>query len=134
MKRSILPCLLCVIFLLFSQTVGVVFAFQPEEIKFIYNNKLFTYSISSNIKHSNQFDLNYEINKYNRFGYKTERINCLFCFCPLYKMECGGNFELILGKDGKEIKDCSNCIVPHSEKGYEYVIEKLKTAQTETKG
>ena len=66
--------------------------------------------------------------------HKTERINCLFCFCPLYKMECGGNFELILGKDGKEIKDCSNCIVPHSEKGYEYVIEKLKTAQTETKG
>lgn len=49
-------------------------------------------------------------------------------------MECGGNFELILGKDGKEIKDCSNCIVPHSEKGYEYVIEKLKAAQTESKG
>ncbi len=66
--------------------------------------------------------------------HKTERINCLFCFCPLYNTECGGNFELILGNDGKKIKDCSHCVVPHSEKGYEYVIEKLKAAQTETKG
>lgn len=41
---------------------------------------------------------------------------------------------MIVGKNGEKIKDCSGCLIPHGEKGYEYVIEKLKAAQTETKG
>lgn len=48
-------------------------------------------------------------------------INCLFCFCPLYHLDCGGNFTLL--KNGK--KDCTDCLLPHSPDGYEYVIEKL---------
>lgn len=49
--------------------------------------------------------------------------NCLFCFCPLYSMgkSCGGNFKIL----PNGIKDCSNCTIPHSEDGYDYVIEKL---------
>ena len=45
--------------------------------------------------------------------------NCLFCYCPLYLLgeNCGGNFSYT--KDG--IKDCSNCLVPHSEDGYKHI-------------
>ena len=77
MMKGLLTCLLCVIFLFISQSVGVVYAFQPDQMKFTHNNKVFTYNISSNIKHSNQFDLNHEINKYKRFGSTEERIQLL---------------------------------------------------------
>ncbi len=58
--------------------------------------------------------------------HNSERLNCLFCFCPLYDEDCGGDFELIANSDGEMIKDCSNCVLPHSESGYDYVIEQLK--------
>ena len=59
--------------------------------------------------------------------HKLDAVNCLFCFCPLYNhAECGGNYNMIKGGDGKTIKDCSDCIIPHSDIGYEYVIDKLK--------
>lgn len=50
--------------------------------------------------------------------------NCLFCYCPLYALghDCGGNFEYT--EDG--IKDCSNCMIPHSRKAYEHITEKSK--------
>lgn len=50
-----------------------------------------------------------------------EKFNCLFCYCPLYFLEdCGGNnvFE-------KGVKNCTNCMIPHSEKGYDYIIKKI---------
>ncbi len=54
--------------------------------------------------------------------HNTDRINCLFCFCPLYNYkDCGGNFVIL----DNGIKDCSNCNLPHSEKGYNYIIQKL---------
>lgn len=54
---------------------------------------------------------------------KEENFNCLFCFCPLYMLgdKCGGNYILNNG-----IKDCSNCIIPHSEGGYDYIMEKME--------
>ncbi len=55
-----------------------------------------------------------------------EHMNCLFCFCPLYlRKDCPGNpryFE----KNGKEIKDCTNCTFPHREESYDKIIELLK--------
>ena len=33
---------------------------------------------------------------------------------------------MIEGKDGKMIKDCSDCLIPHREKGYDYIIKKLE--------
>ncbi len=61
--------------------------------------------------------------------HKAERINCLFCFCPLYDREdCGGNCrEIVSG--GKTVKDCSECLLPHTEGGYEYVINKLRLSE-----
>lgn len=58
--------------------------------------------------------------------HKTDNIdtfNCLFCFCPLYvlKDKCGGSFTYT----DKGIKDCSSCIIPHNEKGYDYIISKI---------
>jgi len=51
----------------------------------------------------------------------NEFFNCMFCYCPLYLLEdCGGNYV-----DYKGIKDCSNCLIPHSKNGYEYVNKKL---------
>lgn len=51
-----------------------------------------------------------------------ENFNCLFCYCPLYALgdKCGGNFVYT----AKGIKDCTNCTVPHSKNGYEYVTSK----------
>ncbi len=59
--------------------------------------------------------------------HKAERINCLFCFCPLYGFrDCGGSYTLIKGRDDGEIKDCSACLLPHLEGGYDYVIKRLR--------
>jgi len=53
----------------------------------------------------------------------NKKMNCLFCYCPLYalKEKCGGNFRYM--EDG--IKDCSDCFIPHSEKGYDYIMERI---------
>lgn len=50
-----------------------------------------------------------------------EKFNCLFCYCPLYFLEnCGGNHTYING-----IKNCTECMIPHSEKGYDHIIGKI---------
>ncbi len=51
----------------------------------------------------------------------SENFNCLFCYCPLYALgeDCGGNFSYT----EQGFKDCSNCLIPHSEKGYDYIIQ-----------
>ena len=73
MKRTFLPCLICVIFLLCALPIGSVFAYSPEQIEFIHNNRIFIYTLNENIKTSSQFDINYQLNKYNRFGSYEDR-------------------------------------------------------------
>lgn len=54
--------------------------------------------------------------------HKTDgAFNCLFCYCPLYPYDCGGNFKIL--KNG--IKDCSECIIPHKKDNWEYITKKL---------
>ena len=45
--------------------------------------------------------------------------NCLFCYCPLYMLgeACGGSFTYT----EKGVKDCSGCLLPHSDIGYDYI-------------
>ena len=52
-----------------------------------------------------------------------DEFNRLFSFCPLYmlKDKCGGNFKYSNG-----IKDCSDCIIPHSKNGYEFIMNKME--------
>lgn len=55
-----------------------------------------------------------------------DNFNCLFCYCPLYpKKNCPGN-PVYRKKNGKEIKDCTNCTFPHQPENYENVIQALK--------
>lgn len=54
-----------------------------------------------------------------------KEFNCLFCYCPLYPKEhCPGKPRYI-EKDGRTIKDCSNCTFPHQPENYDQVIRKL---------
>lgn len=48
-----------------------------------------------------------------------DSFNCLFCYCPLYTLgdRCGGNFSY--NKDG--IKNCSACLLPHSQNAADYI-------------
>jgi len=59
-----------------------------------------------------------------------ENFNCLFCYCALYFLDekCGGNFKYYNG-----IKDCSQCFIPHGEKGYDYIIGKIMEVNAERK-
>jgi Zn-finger protein len=53
-----------------------------------------------------------------------DKMNCLFCYCPLYalKNECGGNPNFL--KNG--IISCEDCIAPHDgEKGWDFVNSKM---------
>ena len=52
-----------------------------------------------------------------------EEFNCLFCYCPLYALgeKCGGNYSY----NEQNIKDCSACLIPHREGGYEYILSKF---------
>ena len=54
-------------------------------------------------------------------------LNCLFCFCPLYRLgdACGGNFAYIDGANGERIKDCSACTLPHRRENYDYIMGRL---------
>ena len=56
-------------------------------------------------------------------GVKEEDFNCLFCFCPLYMLgdKCGGNYII-----NNDIKDCTNCTIPHSNGGYDYIMTKME--------
>ena len=49
-----------------------------------------------------------------------EDFNCMFCYCPLYSYECGGQYKIL--ENGT--KDCSNCLIPH--RNYDYIVGRLK--------
>lgn len=55
-----------------------------------------------------------------------EDFNCLFCYCPMYRIEhCPGNpryFE----KNGRRIKDCSGCTFPHDPEHYDTIMQILR--------
>ena len=48
--------------------------------------------------------------------------NCLFCYCPLYLLDCKGKFKMI-----GSTKDCSNCDLPHKgiEKSWNFIQKVL---------
>ncbi len=55
-------------------------------------------------------------------------INCLFCYCPMYRLErCPGHPDY-MEVDGKVIKECTNCTFPHIPENYEKVIKILEKA------
>lgn len=76
--KKLLSAILCVIFI--SSTFvfcgfskNQTFNTLNENINFYYNDKIFTYKLNKNLKQSEQFDINYQLNKYKRFSTKQER-------------------------------------------------------------
>ena len=54
-----------------------------------------------------------------------EELNCLFCYCPLYHMDCPGNYTIT--DTGKaHIKNCKDCTFPHIAANYGEIIKLLK--------
>ncbi len=87
MKRLVFVGLICVIFI-FTTGVGLSFDFNDEcilvsskvsyeelkeNIEFSYNGRIFNYNLIDNIKTSSQFDIDYQINRYNRFDEDKRR-------------------------------------------------------------
>lgn len=72
-------------------------------------------------------DYNWFTNKECRYFpcHETENgeLNCMFCYCPLYPLKnCGGEFCYT----GHGIKDCSHCLLPHTEEGLDHVAARMK--------
>jgi len=68
-----------------------------------------------------------------------EDLNCLFCYCPLYRLEkCPGTYEIIEVKkkdqDGNvvkpvetyQVKSCIDCTFPHKAENYDTIMKLLK--------
>lgn len=53
--------------------------------------------------------------------HRGSSVICLFCYCPLYHTDCGGDYEIL----DNGIKDCSGCRRPHEERFCVEMLEKL---------
>ena len=63
-------------------------------------------------------------------GDSDGKMNCLFCFCPLYSLNpCPGNPKYIQKENGK-IKSCIDCVFPHNIENYEHIMNYLRTKKT----
>ena len=59
-------------------------------------------------------------------GVEEDRFNCMFCYCPLNRLDhCPGNPVFVESK-GKVIKDCMGCNYPHIPENYDTIISILK--------
>lgn len=79
------------------------------------------------MKNNSRYFNNTECEYYpcHRIESENTDFNCLFCFCPLYFIECPGNFKII-ENNGKSIKDCMDCKFPHIPENYDKIIKILK--------
>ncbi len=76
------------------------------------------------MKHSAKFFANKDCEYYPCHSSDTE-LNCLFCYCPLYHMDCPGNFIMKETESGV-IKSCVHCVFPHVPENYDKVIALLR--------
>lgn len=54
--------------------------------------------------------------------HKLKDMLCVYCYCPLYyDVECGGNYVIL----PNGIKDCSDCVRPHTPEGIKQIQEQL---------
>ena len=55
-----------------------------------------------------------------------EDFNCMFCYCPMYRLEqCPGN-PAYKEKNGTTIKVCTNCTFPHKPENHAKIVEILR--------
>ena len=76
------------------------------------------------MKNSSKFFANTDCEYYP--CHKTdEDLNCLFCYCPLYRFDCPGNPKMI-ERNGKMIKSCIDCTFPHRAENFDKIMQILK--------
>lgn len=86
-----------VLIFMFTPTVGATFCAKEQtkvavgDMDFFYSSRAFEYDYNKNIKQSNIFNLNYQFNKYNRFGTLSERQNLL-----QHMLDLGFDYEIAL--------------------------------------
>lgn len=52
----------------------------------------------------------------------VEKLNCLFCYCPLYYINpCGGQPKFL----PNGLKDCSQCTKTHGEEGWYWIQKRI---------
>jgi Zn-finger protein len=73
--------------------------------------------------HSYQFFVNYKCQFYPCHK-SSIALNCLFCYCPLYHLECPGEYDEIKGGNDLIVKDCSKCMLNHQQDSHE-IINKI---------
>lgn len=74
--------------------------------------------------HSSRFYQNRQCEFFPCHDMETERLNCLFCYCPLYHTLCPGDARVISVGD-REVRDCSRCDFPHRAENYDTVVEHI---------
>ena len=47
----------------------------------------------------------------------AKELNCLFCYCP--------GHSRFVKQEGKDIKDCSECLFPHKPENYDVILRLL---------
>ena len=56
-----------------------------------------------------------------------DRLNCLFCYCPMYNYEdCPGTPSYIK-KGDKSVKNCTSCSFPHIRENHAFIMEFLRS-------
>jgi group I intron endonuclease len=87
------------------------FACSPNGV--VYNGWFI--SRSRPVPRSHVYFANYQCQYYP--CHQVDHCSCLFCFCPLYLLECPN-----------PTKDCEHCIYPHQAENYDAIIEILVKA------
>nr|WP_297707753.1 cysteine-rich small domain-containing protein [uncultured Butyrivibrio sp.] len=76
------------------------------------------------MKNSSRFFANKECEYYPCHKSDVD-LNCLFCYCPLYNLNCPGDYTII-EKGDKKIKSCMDCTFPHNPDNYDTIMAILK--------
>lgn len=56
----------------------------------------------------------------------VEEFNCLFCYCPLFFIECDGRYTLM----DNGFKDCSKCTRNHDKDSWKFIVSRLRDKMT----
>ena len=54
-----------------------------------------------------------------------DHLNCMFCYCPLYSMECCPGEYKYIEVNGRRIKECTDCTFPHKAENYDLIMDFL---------
>ena len=109
-----------------AEKCGMAYDYKDEMLSFF---SMYVFDLpdrkdgNANMKNSSSFFRNYECSCFPCHAVEDpERFNCMFCYCPLYRMEdCGGDYK----RTATGVKDCSDCTYPHKPENYQTIVDRL---------